>query len=117
MARGVRASRSPMNSEKRVTSGGHGAHLHKCPASPHGNYLPRLDPAHPPIEVKSFGEATQGLDSQHYQRDRQLVEERVTIGTGRPPRSSALFAVGSPHIPLFGGATSRATTCRVAPAP
>jgi len=53
-----RAGRSPMNSEKRVTSGGHGAHLHKCPASPHGNYLPRLDSAHPPIEVKSFGEAT-----------------------------------------------------------
>jgi hypothetical protein len=53
-----------MNSEKRVTSGGHGAHLHKCPASPHGNYLPRLDSAHPPIEVKSFGEATQSLVSQ-----------------------------------------------------
>src|SRR4051812_17989967 len=108
MARGVRASRSPMNSDKRVTSGGHGAHLHKCPASPHGNYLPRLGSAHPPIEVKSFGEATQGHVSQcTISAIVNLSRSEVRAGLAAPAIVRALCGRFAAHPPVWGGNIAR----------
>jgi hypothetical protein len=58
MARGCTGQQVAHGFREARYVGGHGAHLHKCPASSHGNYLPRLDSAHSPIEVKSSGEVT-----------------------------------------------------------